>query len=647
MRSVHKFVVWSLLAACTTVQHEASESALLGDEEECAEPLITVPERITARPDDSQPVRDMRALGAAKREFDRAALPNDDRLRARSEITRDELRSTRSGSYAELELDGATVRIVNARSPRTLPEPRADLVLDVGGRDLLGLGIVAGYKPTAGGAGFDLSIEAEDDGSGAGPGVPVGPGSITMDGGCIPTAMLDLLGHIPKGMPAIHFPALGGTCTDLAECIEVRKAWAHAHVEIYWAYLMLEYIDALPTQDDVEFAWQAQGRNGVGNLTGLMTAPKYWFGEYNSQWFGRIHQVVTDLWGVYRSGKHGSKTVKQTACPSFLQQPPLCYASTQPSANHFWRGQIDLCERWFERSFSDQVRLTIHESAHHLFAAGLALIDNQTHGHGSSCLTDIETDRIYGEAEVHHLATYYAPNDKECLHRDIATRTTDAYAQMIHHFGQLIVAGTMVKWPAPGDPSGPPDCKGEVGVEGCPCAPVQNGDAPDGDWLPSQFCPDNDGEMSCVTTTYNANNTFGVCTKCNQPGEGMKPAGCECTKEADCALGLTCYGYDTHGGGGVGHCYSTDGPPEWQCAADCQRLTNDPQAICANNYPGGAHCFAGSCTDEPDYMECPENGTGVCRDDECGAECVNAEDCFERGYPPGFLCIGSVCRFPS
>lgn len=664
--SVRSLFTWSALAALTACSsgrvdpgslspdagaHAAAHALEEEDEYDCHDP-VSRPETLTAPPDEGTLVRHVRDLATRNEPFDPAALPIDDSIRVRVDLGEEDLRSVREGTYAEVVLDDVTVAIVNRGSPRT-PPTSARLVLDVGARDLLGLPLIASYRPDAAG-GFDLTIAAEEDDTGGGPGVPLGPGSLQVAPGCITDAFSLLVGHLPNDMPPVQFPDITGNCTDYARCVELRRAHAHAHVETFWANLMVEYVASLGSADR-EFTWRAQGRTVIDSLTGYEVSPWWWFGEYDSHWFSRIHGIVNDLWGVFRTGEHGSHTMEHRCPPQTLEPTNLCYTA-HPSAHHYWRGEINFCPGWFDRDFSNQVRLVIHENGHHLFTEGLALIDRQTHGHGNYCTHTIETDTIYGAEEVHHLATYIAQNGKECLHRDIATRTTDAYAQMIHHFGGAVVSGWMVAWPVPGETPHGPDCNIDPGTENGCCLPADFENAPDGDWA-GQYCPDDEGETTCVRTTFNAAETLGVCTRCDLPGENQKPAGCECFGENDCALGLTCYGYDTHGGGGVGHCFSTDGPPDWACAADCKRLFNDEQAICAHDYPGGAHCFPLGCDEAPEYMECPTNGDGVCHYEcdpndqncelECGAECLDAQDCWDLGYPPGFLCIGAVCRFPT
>ena len=131
----------------------------------------------------------------------------------------------------------------------------------------------------------------------------------------------------------------------------------------------------------------------------------------------------------------------------------------------------------------------------------------------------------------------------------------------------------------------------------------------------------------------------GICTRC----EGTERAGgCECEDTEQCAPGLFCYGADTHGIGGVGHCYDAD-PPSWACLADCERLLNDPGAECLQDYPTGGRCIDSLCS-PMEAEQCFQQGM-VCRYGECVIECASEADCDELGYPSEtFHCVTNECR---
>jgi hypothetical protein len=131
---------------------------------------------------------------------------------------------------------------------------------------------------------------------------------------------------------------------------------------------------------------------------------------------------------------------------------------------------------------------------------------------------------------------------------------------------------------------------------------------------------------------------FGVCVDC----EEFRGPGCECDEGLPCDKG-ECFGEDTFGGGGTGHCYVAPAP-SWVCLADCERLFNDPGAYCYQEALGGARCYDSGCS-EPEAKTCYPQGR-VCRDSLCVLECVNQQDCAALGYPPAFACIANRCEFP-
>ncbi|UJR78514.1 hypothetical protein [Sandaracinus amylolyticus] len=663
MMRARSFVFWSALAAltaCTPAPADPTpdldagsgtpDSGLDPEPADCVEPDVGTVDEDVSEPDDSALVRRVHELARAGQSIATSAFPRETAVRIAIDIDEGAIRTTADGStYAELDIDGTTVHVVNSGSPTARPTP-SDLALHIGSRELLGASIVASFTETT--RGFELSLSSIDA-SGA-PARPVGPPSRTLPPGCLTTAFQGLAPQIPRDMPPIRLPVLTG-CEDLTRCSQIRAAWARAHIETFWAYLLVEWLETRSFADR-EFAWGAQGRDVHGELTAPTVAPEWWYGEYDTGRFERVHEGVEDVWRVFRTMKHGRQTVRLYCPPA--GETNVCNIGSPPSAHHFDRGELNICTRFFtEHDADSRIRLMIHEPLHWMFVGGVALLDTHTHGHGSNCLTDVaEPQPIYGAEAAHELATYVALNGNDCLHRDIASRAVDVYAQMIHHFGRAVRTREMVRWPSSGDP--PPAPCDVAGEEGCICDQVPSTGAPDGDYLPTQFCPDHEGEMTCVTTTFSASTTVGVCTRCQPAGDGgnNRPAGCECESDEQCAIGLSCYGADTQGGGGLGHCYRDDrGPPDFACVADCRRLFNDPQAVCIHDYPGGARCFELACDDPDAFAPCYENGTGVCRtacDPEgndcetgCGSECVTDAQCDERGYPAGYSCVGAVCTF--
>lgn len=157
------------------------------------------------------------------------------------------------------------------------------------------------------------------------------------------------------------------------------------------------------------------------------------------------------------------------------------------------------------------------------------------------------------------------------------------------------------------DPTPPEDCN--PGEENCVCAatfgPLGTVAAhPDGNHSINEFCPDDGAiERTCVSQ-----GAFGLCTTCSQGND--RHVGCSCDTDGQCGSGLSCWGEDTQNGAGTGRCYpEDDGPPNWQCAADCQTLFNSEAAYCHNDHPSGeALCSDGACT-APQAFQCWTGGS--------------------------------------
>lgn len=600
----------------------------------------SAPEDDDAEDDHSALVVAARELAARGEALSPPKLPRATSIEVLRDIEADEIVKSTDGSYASIKLDGVLVHVVNRSSPprrREIP----DLVLDVGARDLAGLTLVASYTRDADGS-LDLRVKAYDDGSGAGSGRPVGADKIKSPGGCTADAFAGLGDDIPAGMPPIKFPTMTGDCSA-NDCVEIRRSWIRGHISVFYAHLLVEWVASLNAAQR-SFVWGRPGRNAQGNLASPRTAPSYWFGAYDAGRFSKIREVVNDTWNVFRNGKTGGIPLRQH-CPVAADVGNVCFTSSA-DAHHWVKGRIEYCDSFFDYGAWNQTWISVHESIHHLWVNGLMVGDTHTHWHGASCLSSPVTETIYGEAEVRHLVTYKNSGGGACNHRDIATRTVDAYAQMILWFGGSFLNGSMVAWPAWGDPTPePPECKpSDLGTEGCQCATVQpfgDDSTPDGDFAIDKHCYDNTGhEMSCVATKFNASDTVGICTRCEAT---QRAAGCECEHTDDCAPGLFCYGADTWNGGGTGHCYDED-PPSWVCLADCERLFNDPYAWCYHERPGGARCLDFLC-DEPTEYECMMQGK-ACRYGECVVECHSQADCHDLGFPAAFVCQGNVCQRP-
>jgi hypothetical protein len=175
---------------------------------------------------------------------------------------------------------------------------------------------------------------------------------------------------------------------------------------------------------------------------------------------------------------------------------------------------------------------------------------------------------------------------------------------------------------------------------------------PDGSASATQYClddPDNNVEMVC-------SGEFVTCEVCGQDGQFWP--GCECNPNFPDSCGggdLTCFpstGYNENGPSrSTGRCWSVaDGPPDWECQADCHAIYGDLGYCYHGALPGGQGAGTPICANANcalNGVPCAEQGLFCNVDtDECVNEC-NGEihdpdnglfSCEGRGYPPGFAC---------
>ena len=229
-----------------------------------------------------------------------------------------------------------------------------------------------------------------------------------------------------------------------------------------------------------------------------------------------------------------------------------------------------------------------HEPLHHVFTHinGLkALRDNITHGHGNACLDDVTTKPVYCEQSAQDWVgiRHFVEHGSECWHHDKIVQSVDAHAKFILQVGNAVRSGAMTHWPQPVVTPEAPECVGEVG---CLCDEVWPGDPPDGDYLPTTFCEDDEGETVCMQTTFNASQTVGVCTLCDE----HRGPGCACNDVTlPCDEG-SCFGDDTNGlASATGTCFVNENIPSFACLADCEELIGD-DAFCMHDHPDGARC---------------------------------------------------------
>jgi hypothetical protein len=457
-------------------------------------------------------------------------------------------------------------------------------------------------------------------------------------------------GPLVPEMPPVHFPPVG-SCSD-AECVLALTGWISAHHNAWRAQQMLDYV-AGQNAYYRSFIWGQPGLTQNGNPTTEESSPEYWFGHFADYRLDAIRSGIGKLRDMFDTLKTGGLAIN-LYCPTVAGN--LCFTSAA-SAHHVVRSDVALCDPFFilEDPNGDPVtywpraQVSTHELMHHRTVEftkdgnnlSRAVQDTHLHGHGDLCISDVSTVKFYGKGRVRELATYFNSEQGNCKHREKAFGNNDSWGYFVTRIGDLVHRKIMWTWPAPAAPTPqPPDCD-EPGVEACQCAetlPFGEGSDPDGDAAIDEYCPDDETELSCINTKFNASSTVGVCVDC----EEFRGPGCECDSGQLCDQG-DCFGEDTFGGGGTGHCYVNPIPP-WVCLADCERLFNDPAAYCYHEALGGARCYDSGCS-EPEAESCFLQGK-VCRDSACVIECVNQQGCTALGYPPAFECIENRCEFP-
>ncbi|WP_157068850.1 hypothetical protein [Sandaracinus amylolyticus] len=460
----------------------------------------------------------------------------------------------------------------------------------------------------------------------------------------------DDLDHVfPAEMPPVRFPPMSDCHQD--ECVTIKRSWIQAHHHVWMVHRAIEALNAASPGVRAQ-AWALRGERGDGTrLSARDSSFANWFGEYDADRFGAVRQAINHLWRTFSTGEHGLVTLRHR-CPHQPQNGGnACFTAIgNPSAHHSVLGYVNYCPTYFDNGDLAQVETTIHEPLHHVFVelGGIlrSIRDRHSHWHGNLCIADLQNGAQYGTAAAEHLAQYEADDGGDCSHRSKAVRNVSNYDGFIRHFGDAFWRGDMVRWPSwpppppPPEPTPQPPAPGSctLGEEGCQCADAVYDDVPDGDSEIGMTCSDHDGEMSCAATEFGVQ-VVGICTRC----EGFERAGgCECTDTEQCAPGLFCFGTDTHGIGGTGHCYPQD-PPSWACLADCQRLFDDDHATCLQDHPTGGRCIDSLCS-ALEAEQCFQQGL-VCRDGDCVDECDADQDCVELGYPSEtFHCESNECR---
>jgi hypothetical protein len=559
--------------------------------------------------------------------------------------------------YLDVSAHGRSLRIINAWTPPAARAPRDRLVLDAGNR---GLGQVrltevlqidfTKSTPVLGAVGFTLEDQAA--------GVAVAHMELDFDLVAPPATCTDhalvRFGPIPWNMLAIHLPEREDCAGE--RCIRATEGWIrglHHSWRLSQMFTVLDHADPLYRS----FLWGQPATDAAGEpvgFTGGPSSPKYWFGGYSDERYFAIREGVLQMWAVFANAETETIDV-HLQCPDYGENPGNICFSGSSYGHHSVLGWINVCSEGFDDAVdvypNDQDAVThtiIHESLHHLTVdldAGPRYIrDTITHGHGSACVTDIDTQYIDGIAEVRHLATYVAADGEGCWHRNYALQAVESYANFAMHIGEGVRDGKLYHWPKLADPTPvPPDCDGEIG---CQCVAVPVHEAPDGDYSSTRYCADHEEQPTvCMKTKFNASDTVGICTNCAD----RRGPGCPCNDlDLPCDEGF-CWGDDTGPGNVTGTCYR-DPPPSWGCLANCPALLG-AGAFCLHDHPGGARCVPYG-TGLPDLFDCWNDGGYFNADSECVThECgplatpVPAT-CQDLGYPSYFVCDGSFRCIP-
>lgn len=480
-------------------------------------------------------------------------------------------------------------------------------------------------------------------------------------GSCEEEAILRF-GMIPHGMPSFSFPINEGC--DGNRCVQTRLAYMQA---VHATWRMTQMMDVVASYPAASRSW-VWGREGVdehGNPVGSRSSPRHFFGPYTSERFGVIRELYKDHLNVLRSA-HMDGIDLRLKCPEEHEQGGNGCFTSSTLAHHWVKGWVNICPRtwdfldqnfgsdpegwatWFDHTVG-------HEFYHHHYVnipgIGWKMVkDTLSHRHGNSCL-GITTEAHYAEPglspfdqRLTHLADYVNGQGEHCGHRRVLLRNVDTYNTIARWVGRRVWQRKLWSWPEPAPPTPqPPTCVGDVG---CLCE-TSDYEEPDGDYLPTSHCPDNDGQVECMTTTINASSTVGICTACN----AFRGPGCPCRDgQLNCDEG-SCFGDDTRGVNSAwGQCF--DEPPTFACLADCEELLGNG-AFCMTEHPDHARCVpvgtgvpeASNCWWEeghmdPQTLDCtstPECGPGATP--LPGAD--HPPSCGDLGYPPYFICDGS------
>lgn len=475
-----------------------------------------------------------------------------------------------------------------------------------------------------------------------------GPGAYApTPGTCIEEAILRF-GAFPAGMPPVKWPLFEGC--NWSKCSDAALGWLEVHHNVWRASQMISVLDGMhPAQRS--YFWGRPGRDANDAPVSLRSSPEHWYGSFDADRYSAIREVVNDFRGIMSSAKTGGIKVR-LSCPSYASNPGNVCFNSNAMAHHWVKGWINLCDSAFTDTncnadnVGDGVARSLHhEPLHHVFThlnGAKALMDTKSHWHGGSCLSNPMTAPMYCESEnAPNNIEHFVAAGNACGHLDKLATSVDAHALFIQTIGDMVRDGTMTHWPALTAPTPtPPNC---FGSPGCQCEATDPWTPPDGDHAINLQCPDNDGLSVCMRTTFNASDTVGICTLCDE----HRGPGCPCNDlSSPCDDGF-CFGDDTQGNASAtGTCYDTP-PPAWGCLADCEMLLGNG-AFCMNHHPGGARCVpqgtstseAHNCWNSGGHMDPQELACTL------QSECISNQACQALGYPVYFVCDGTLRCIP-
>lgn len=610
----------------------------------CVDPPLTTPSIADqlAVPTTIEPLGDSLASNGLQVQFAVPPAPaRDNVLEVRFPLDREDP----DGRLESFEATYAGQRI-RVQTGRALRAPTGLLVLSTGGAPLRSMELSVTYQTrqirgTNNFAATDFALHSVSSGAQAAHGAGAGSYAAT-PGNCIEEGILRF-GPFPAGMPPVKWPIFNGC--NWSKCSDAALGWLEVHHNVWRASQMIAVLDGMhPAQRS--FFWGRPGRDANDDPVSLRSSPEHWYGTFDGDRYDAIREVVQDFRGIMNKAETGGIDIR-LSCPSYGSNPGNVCFNSQAMAHHWVKGWVNLCDSAFTDTncnadnVGDGVARSLHhEPLHHVFThlnGVKALMDTKSHWHGNACLSSPITAPMYCETEnAPNNISHFVAAGNACGHLDKLATSIDAHALFIQTIGDMVRDGTMTHWPAitPATPT-PPACYGDPN---CLCDSTDPWTAPDGDYSITKQCPDNQGLSVCMKTTFNASDTVGICTLCDE----HRGPGCPCNDLSNpCESGF-CFGDDTQGNASAtGICYQAN-PPSWACLADCEMLLGNG-AFCMNDHPGGGRCVpvatatneAHNCWNAGGHMDPQALSCSF------QPECVSTPDCHNLGYPSYFACDGT------